>query len=84
MANRVQLTGDAMSTYPAAVAKHFGSIVDFAVLNKSYEGGMPQVEAKRRYVHVHRVGAENPSSAVAHPQGTGCKLALGRSVQARV
>ena len=49
LANRVQLTGDAMSTYPAAVAKHFGSIVDFAVLNKSYEGGMPQVEAKRRY-----------------------------------
>ena len=49
LANRVQLTSDAMSAYPAAVAKHFGSNVDFAVLNKSYEGGMPQVEAKRRY-----------------------------------
>ena len=47
--NRIQLTSDAMSAYPAAVAKHFGNKVDFAVLNKSYEGGMPQVEAKRRY-----------------------------------
>ena len=49
LANRIQLTSDAMSAYPAAVAKHFGSNVDFAVLNKSYEGGLPQVEAKRRY-----------------------------------
>ena len=38
-----------MSGYPTAVAKHFGTNVDYAVLNKSYEGGMPQVEAKRRY-----------------------------------
>ena len=49
LANRVQITSDAMAAYPAAVAKHFGFQVDFAVLNKSYEGGMPAVEAKRRY-----------------------------------
>ena len=49
LADRVHLTTDAMGAYPAAVAKAFGADVDFAVLNKSYEGGMPQVEAKRRY-----------------------------------
>ena len=38
-----------MNSYPAAVAKAFGIDVDFAVLNKSYKGGLPQVEAKRRY-----------------------------------
>ena len=57
LANRVQLTTDAMSGYPKAVAKHFGDDVDFAVLNKSYEGGMPQVEAKRRYSPAVCVGA---------------------------
>ena len=49
LANRVQLTSDGMSGYPAAVRKHFGDNVDYGVLNKSYEGGMPAVEAKRRY-----------------------------------
>ena len=34
---------------PRAVAKHFGDDIDFAVLNKTYEGGMAHVEAKRRY-----------------------------------
>jgi IS1 family transposase len=57
LANRVQLTTDAMSGYPKAVAKHFGNNVDFAVLNKSYEGGMPQVEAKRRYSPAVCIGA---------------------------
>ena len=57
LANRVQLTTDAMSGYPGAVAKHFGSNVDFAVLNKSYEGGLPQVEAKRRYSPAVCIGA---------------------------
>ena len=57
LANRVQLTTDAMSGYPRAVAKHFGDNVDFAVLNKSYEGGMPQVEAKRRYSPAVCIGA---------------------------
>ena len=57
LANRVQLTTDAMSGYPKAVAKHFGEEVDFAVLNKSYEGGMPQVEAKRRYSPAVCIGA---------------------------
>lgn len=57
LAQRVQLTTDAMSGYPRAVAKHFGSNVDYAVLNKSYEGGMPQVEAKRRYSPAVCVGA---------------------------
>jgi IS1 family transposase len=49
LANRVQLTSDGMQGYPAAVARHFGSDVDYAVLNKSYEGGPSVVEAKRRY-----------------------------------
>jgi hypothetical protein len=49
LTQRVQLTSDAMSAYPAAVARHFGTNVDYAVLKKTYEGGMPQVEAKRRY-----------------------------------
>ena len=49
LANRVQLTSDGMAGYPAAVRKHFGANVDYGVLNKSYEGGMPAVEAKRRY-----------------------------------
>ena len=39
LAQRVQLTSDGMQGYPAAVAQHFGSNVDYAVLNKSYEGG---------------------------------------------
>ena len=57
LANRVQLTTDGMGGYPGAVAKHFGDDVDFAVLNKSYEGGMPQVEAKRRYSPAVCIGA---------------------------
>ena len=57
LANRVQLTTDGMNSYPAAVAKAFGIDVDFAVLNKSYEGGLPQVEAKRRYSPAVCVGA---------------------------
>ena len=57
LANRVQLTTDGMNSYPAAVAKPFGIDVDFAVLNKSYEGGLPQVEAKRRYSPAVCVGA---------------------------
>ena len=43
LANRVQLTSDGMAGYPAAVRKHFGDNVDYGVLNKSYEGGMPAV-----------------------------------------
>ena len=39
------------------MAKYFGSEVDDAVLNKSYEAGMPQVEAKRRYSPAVCVGA---------------------------
>ena len=49
LAGRVQLTTDGLGAYPAAVEKAFGSQVDYAVLNKSYEGGMAHVEAKRRY-----------------------------------
>lgn len=55
--NRVQLTTDGMTSYPAAVETAFGRDVDYAVLNKSYEGGMPQVEAKRRYSPAVCVGA---------------------------
>lgn len=46
---RVQLTTDAMAGYPAAVAKHFGKNVDYAVLNKTYAMPAPTKEAKRRY-----------------------------------
>ena len=49
LANRVQLTTDGMGGYPAAVARAFSMDVDYAVLNKSYEGGPMVVEAKRRY-----------------------------------
>lgn len=56
LAGRVQLTTDGMPGYPAAVARHFGTNVDYAVLNKSYEGGVPEVEAKRRYSPAAIVG----------------------------
>lgn len=49
LANRVQLTTDGMPGYPAAVSKHFGGNVDYAVLNKSYAMPTPAKEAKRRY-----------------------------------
>ena len=57
LANRVQLTTDGLNSYPEAVEKAFGADVDYAVLNKSYEGGMPQVEAKRRYSPAVCIGA---------------------------
>ncbi len=57
LANRIQLTTDGMGGYPAAVAKAFGVDVDYAVLNKSYEGGPMVVEAKRRYSPAVCVGA---------------------------
>ena len=49
LAQRVQLTSDGMQGYPGAVARRFGSNVDYAELNKTYEGGPSVVEAKRRY-----------------------------------
>jgi IS1 family transposase/lambda repressor-like predicted transcriptional regulator len=57
LACRVQLTTDGMLGYPSAVAKHFGSDVDYAVLSKTYEGGIPAVEAKRRYSPAVCVGS---------------------------
>jgi IS1 family transposase len=57
LAQRVQLTSDGMLGFPAAVARHFGSNVDYAILNKSYEGGLPEVEAKRRYSPAVCIGA---------------------------
>ena len=57
LAQRVQLTTDGMMGYPAAVARHFGSNVDYAVLNKSYEGGPSVVDVKRRYSPAVRTGA---------------------------
>ena len=45
----VQLTTDGLKAYPDAVEKAFGCDVDYAVLNKTYEGGPMVVEAKRRY-----------------------------------
>ena len=49
LVTRLQLTTDGMSGYPAAVAKHFGKNVDYAVLNKTYSMPTPTKEAKRRY-----------------------------------
>ena len=57
LAQRVQLTSDGMQGYPAAVVRHFGSNVDYAVPNKSYEGGPSVVEAKRRYSSAVCTGA---------------------------
>ena len=57
LAGREQLTTDGMSGYPAAVEAAFGADVDYAVLNKSYEGGLPAVEAKRRYSPAVCIGA---------------------------
>ena len=57
LAGRVQLTTDALNAYPAAVEKAFGADVDYAVLNKTYEGGRAYVEAKRRYSPAVCVGA---------------------------
>lgn len=49
LANRVQLTTDGFGPYPAAVEKHFGKNVDYAVVTKSYAAGPAVKEAKRRY-----------------------------------
>lgn len=57
LACRVQLTTDGMNSYPNAVEAAFGRDVDYAVLNKTYEGGLPAVEAKRRYSPAVCVGA---------------------------
>lgn len=57
LTGRVQLTTDALGAYPAAVEKAFGADVDYAVLNKTYEGGRAYVEAKRRYSPAVCVGA---------------------------
>jgi IS1 family transposase len=57
VSGRIQLTTDGMSSYPDAVDRHFGSNVDYAVLNKSYEGGPSATEARRRYSPSKFVGA---------------------------
>lgn len=57
MADRIQLTTDGLGAYPDAVEKAFGRDVDYAVLNKTYEGGPMVVEAKRRYSPAVCVGA---------------------------
>jgi IS1 family transposase len=49
LARRVQLTTDGWGSYPAAVERHFGDNVDYAVVNKSYAAGPAVKEAKRRY-----------------------------------
>ncbi len=49
LVNRLQLTTDGMSGYPAAVAKYFGKDVDCAVLNKSYQARATTTQAARRY-----------------------------------
>ena len=57
LANRVQLTTDGMTGYPAAVEKAFGAGVDYAVLNKNYAAGPAVKEAKRRYSPAECTGA---------------------------
>lgn len=58
LAQRVQLTTDGMSGYPAAVEAAFGKNVDYAVLNKHYAAGPAVKEAKRRYSPAACTGAE--------------------------
>ena len=57
LATRVQLTTDGLKADADAVEKAFGCDVDYAVLNKTYEGGPMVVEAKRRYSPAVCVGA---------------------------
>jgi IS1 family transposase len=45
----VQITSDAWMGYPAAIARHFQGRVDYAIVNKKYEGGIVATDAKRRY-----------------------------------
>ncbi|MDP1647561.1 MAG: IS1 family transposase [Rubrivivax sp.] len=69
LSNRVQLTTDGMSGYPAAVAKAFGANVDYAVLNKSYAAGPPAKEAKRRYSPAECIGCtKEPKIGIPFPE----------------
>jgi len=69
LANRVQLTTDGMSGYPAAVAKAFGVGVDYAVLNKHYAAGPAVKEAKRRYSPAECTGCEKiPKIGIPFPE----------------
>ena len=69
LANRVQLTTDGFGAYPAAVAKHFGVNVDYAVLNKSYAAGPAVKEAKRRYSPAECTGTEKkPVCGIPFPE----------------
>ena len=47
--NRVQLSTDGMGGYPKAIAEHFGTDVDYAVIIKNYMPPPTTPEAKRRY-----------------------------------
>lgn len=69
LAQRVQLTTDGMSGYPAAVVDAFGANVDYAVLRKSYAAGPPVKEAKRRYSPAECTGAEKiPLIGLPYPE----------------
>jgi hypothetical protein len=69
LANRVQLTSDAISSYPQAVVKHFGANVDYAVLNKSYAAGPAIKEAKRRYSPAECTGCtKEPKIGIPFPE----------------
>lgn len=58
LSQRVQLTTDGFAAYPAAVERHFGANVDYAVLNKTYAAGPAVKEAKRRYSPAECTGCE--------------------------
>lgn len=69
LANRVQLTTDGMSGYPAAVEKHFGRNVDYGVLNKNYAAGPAVKEAKRRYSPAECTGCTKQFvTGIPHPK----------------
>lgn len=55
---RIALTTDAMHAYPSAVRRHFGTNVDYAIINKTYAAGPAVKEAKRRYSPAVCTGCE--------------------------
>lgn len=69
LAQRVQLTTDGMSGYPAAVFEAFGVNVDYAVLRKNYASGPAEKEAKRRYSPAECTGCEKiPMIGIPFPE----------------
>lgn len=69
LAQRVQLTTDGFAAYPDAVARHFGTNVDYAVMKKNYAAGPAVKEAKRRYSPAECTGCEKiPMIGIPFPE----------------